>query len=461
MLEFRPELRALIYACCIGALATSTVFPLDDAYITLHNARSLLEGGDALYRVSPLTGATSSAHLAALAALGTFLPLPLASVLLCALGAVVYAACLDLLVRRAGVSGWRVAALVFAGLMIGTVPKQLVNGLETGWAMATVCGLLVLADNRWFALLAGLAPFVRPELAALSAPLLLRQVYGKPFGEWCRVALLAGVAALPFLIWVYVSTGSPLPNTSGAKVAFFAEGDWPIGRRVEVIAAAFAQNGFVLLLFGLFPLWFLRAGRASLFYIAAVLLVAAWALPGSLSWNEGRYLAPLVPVLLYGFTALRSHRLGTVLMSALAAWSVVTGISAVSHLARDRAAVSTDLRAISGMLHSVPRGSVVLVHDAGMPAWVDAPVLLVDVVGLKTPRSSEAHRALTHRSCAWGPALDRIARSAGAQYIVALRTGLWNCTVTNLQARGWDAKALSPAQGRYELYRLKPPAAAQ
>lgn len=457
LLERHPKL-LLFYAVCIAAFATSTVFPLDDAYITLHNARSLLQGHDALYGVSPLTGATSSAHLAVLAALGAFLPLPLASILLCGIGALVYAVCLDALVRRAGVSGWRVGALVLAGLMIGTVPKQLFNGLETGWAMATVCGLLLLADSRWLPLLAGTAPFVRPELAALCAPLMLRQMHGKGLRAGVRTILLAGAAAIPLGLWVYASTGSPFPNTSGAKVAFFAEGDWPLGRRLAAIGAAFSQNGFLPLLLGLFPLWFVRAGRASLVYIAAVLLAAVWVLPGSLMWNQGRYLAPLVPCLLYGFTALVPQRYGMMLVAAVAVISVFTGVSGWFQRAEDRKAVSVDILALSQMLHSVPQGSVVLVHDAGMAAWINAPVRLVDVVGLKTPQSSVAHKALTRRSCKWGPALDRIARSAQAEYIVALRTGFWHCTVTNLEAEGWSVRPLGPTAGRYSLYGLHAPA---
>ena len=46
-------------------------FPLDDAYITLHNARVLLTGSDPYYGTSPLTGATSGVHLALVAGVGT------------------------------------------------------------------------------------------------------------------------------------------------------------------------------------------------------------------------------------------------------------------------------------------------------------------------------------------------------------------------------------------------------
>ena len=61
--------RHLAYLALALALlfAWPGVFPLDDGYITLHNARSLLAGGDSTYGGSALTGATSIVHLALLA----------------------------------------------------------------------------------------------------------------------------------------------------------------------------------------------------------------------------------------------------------------------------------------------------------------------------------------------------------------------------------------------------------
>ena len=57
-------------------VAWPRTFPLDDAYITLHNVRSLLAGSDRLYGTHPLAGATSSIHLLCVALFGLVMPLP-------------------------------------------------------------------------------------------------------------------------------------------------------------------------------------------------------------------------------------------------------------------------------------------------------------------------------------------------------------------------------------------------
>ena len=63
---------AVINAAWFGS---PPVFPLDDAYITLHNAMVLSTGTDINYpEISALTGATSPIHLALVSFLLLFLP---------------------------------------------------------------------------------------------------------------------------------------------------------------------------------------------------------------------------------------------------------------------------------------------------------------------------------------------------------------------------------------------------
>ncbi|MGJ0238983.1 hypothetical protein ACQEPB_10745 [Novosphingobium fluoreni] len=119
----QPWVRALAYAACIltGWIGWIGTFPLDDAYITLHNARALLAGADTTYGGSPLVGATSLVHLALLALLGHVLFLVTASCLLNILAAGAYAAGPDKLARNCGRAGWQVAIYTIIGLTIGSL----------------------------------------------------------------------------------------------------------------------------------------------------------------------------------------------------------------------------------------------------------------------------------------------------------------------------------------------------
>src|SRR5258708_7718132 len=161
-------------------------FPLDDAYITLHNARVVLEGSDPSYAVPALEGATSSVHLAVLAGLGLVLDLRWASAVACWLAAAAYVAGLGALAWRFALRRVETALLIATGTAAGLVPYHLLNGLETGLALAAVTWAVVLAagpPSRALAVLAGLMPFIRPELALLSGLLLADQAWRR----WCAL----------------------------------------------------------------------------------------------------------------------------------------------------------------------------------------------------------------------------------------------------------------------------------
>ena len=72
------------------AVLGDPAFPLDDAYITLHNAQSLLSGVDRQFGASPLLGATSSVHLLLVTALGLIVSLPWAAAIVAWGGAGLY-----------------------------------------------------------------------------------------------------------------------------------------------------------------------------------------------------------------------------------------------------------------------------------------------------------------------------------------------------------------------------------
>ena len=207
------------------------VFPLDDAYITIHNARVLIEGQDRNYGVPALVGASSLIHLALVTAVSLVLPGEAASYLVAGTGPVLFLAGLLTLGRRLGLPWPEGTALALVGLAFGAA--QFLNGLETGLVMAAVTGTLVLAlgaPSRRLALACGLLPFLRPELGLLSLVLMARQARLRLAAGPDRAAALRAVAAdaacvllaaAPWLAWSFAETGALLPRTIAAKQAFF------------------------------------------------------------------------------------------------------------------------------------------------------------------------------------------------------------------------------------------------
>lgn len=432
-------------------------FLMDDAYITLHNAQVLLTGKDPAYAVSPLTGATSAAHLALVAALGLALPLPLASAIVSCAAAVCYLAGLKALAVSAGCRGRAVAVVMFAGAGIGYVPLYIFNGLETVLAMAAVAWSLALRDSRWLPILCGIMPFVRPELAFLAAPLFLRHLASSP-ARVRSIGLAAAPAAL-FALWYMIETGVPFPNTGGAKVAFFAEAHLPLMQRIAIALVAVAGAGFLPLCIGVLRIRSVPAGWCVAAFALCWLAMAIWALPSALTHNHFRYLGPLIPALLYPLAALLAERRSNALPVLLIGWTVMTLCLSLPQFLERLQVMAEGFAAAQHVRDRVPPGSTVLVHDAGIIAWTAPKVRIVDVVGLKTPASALAHRQHTTRTGDWGKALDQIACRSGATHLVALKgDGFWEDVAAGLEGEGWVLQAERLPEGiGYAVYRISAP----
>ncbi|MCJ2178610.1 hypothetical protein [Novosphingobium album (ex Hu et al. 2023)] len=432
-------------------------FGLDDAYITLSNARTILTGGDSVYGASPLLGATSAVHLAVVTFFGLFLPLPQASVVVSALSVILYGAGLKALAEAAGCRGWQTAVIVFVGLCVGYQSFQYFNGLETGLAMASVAWALVLADSRYLPLLCGIIPFVRPELAFLAAPLFFRRLY--IVRDWQWSIGLAIAAAFPFALWYFLETGVPFPNTGEAKMAFFAEIHLPLLVRLKLAALAIGGSLLIVLALGIPKLPRIPAGWCVAVFLVLWLGMAAVTLPSLLTHNFYRYLAPVVPALCYPLAAkIACNDAPSRLIAIISViWTAVSLTVAVPHISEEAEFYSTEGRAAAKFVRDrIPAGSTVLIHDAGLVAWFLPPSHLVDVVGLKTPESTAYHKRYTRHACQWGKALDGIARDSGATYLVGLQgIWLWECVAANLKQQGWELAIVRAPNGKgYVVYRI-------
>lgn len=457
-------LAVLICALAYWRLGQPFVFPVDDAYITLNNARTLLSGADPNFNVSPLVGATSPVHLAMVALACLALPPVAAGFVVATLGVMAYAWGVATLAVRQGLSRLGSTLLLVTALGGGFMVFQLFNGLETAWAMAGVVWAIVLAErpSRILALLAGTLPFVRPELAALSLLLMARQTWlRRDLGQTAIDAALALAAATPWLAWSWTETGAMVANTLGAKAAFFADADTGrISAAPRALGGLFNGLGPALVAI---PLARRNSLTIALWTFALVFVAAFMAVfPGGLWHNGFRYTYVLLPVALWGLCS--GSRLSRLLLVVCAlAWAGVGAVHSVTLLPTAKATTQDALDAGAWLRDHTPPGTVVLVHDVGGVAFTsDRP--MVDMVGLKTPWATPYHQRFTAPTAGrdrWR-ATDAIARRSGAHYTVIAREPFWALLGQELRVAGWTLVPVraSPLPGAgYDIYRLEPPSA--
>ncbi len=455
----------------LAVAATGTVFPLDDAYITLHNARALLSGQDENYDVSPLIGATSPIHLALTALAMQAIPQPaLAALTLNTLGAAAYLLGAVALAAQRKLDPWQAVAVLAIAAGTGFSAYHLYNGLETSWAMAGVIWALVMAGRsqpgRALPILCGLLPFLRPELAALSALLLAYQGWRRWScgGNWL-VALaldlaLCAAAAAPWMAWTLIDSGAISPATSAAKRAFFAEAGISTPRKLAVVTLALTLGlGAPAVALFLAP-----RGALTLVCWGFVLAFAAAyviSFPRGLTHNHHRYVYVLLPICVWAICQIRPPRLLAITLVASLAGAALTTVRSVAAYGESQKVTRQHLALAQWAQTHLPANARILVHDAGVPAYA-TDLKLIDLVGLKTPSSVREHLRLTEPSQGErrGEAIDAIALKTRPSHAIVLNDeiGFWGRISDDLRRHGWTLTAIGPAAPTYRLYELTPPA---
>lgn len=462
---------AIAVLLSIAILAAYSLTPplarLDDAYIALHSARVVLSGHDPTFGVPALVGATSPVYVALLTAILSIgitagdAALRLAN----ALGIVAFAAAVWYLGRTLGLALARRVALVAVALGSGIVVMfNLTNGLETGWAMATLTFGIASARAGRVVLTAcasGLLPFFRPDLAPASVIVLGYAIHGRSRAEQVGAVAVALSVAAPWLLWTRLDTGAWITQTARAKQLFHAEGCRPwIEKGVTVLRATGTDLAQLFpLSLGVVALFRDKLGRAGLIAILASAMAYFIAFPGGLEQPYFRYLtAILVPWLCLG-SALSLSRVP----ASVAAGVAIAAIVAQAFPGRDQNAwFSTEVKETAEWIDAqLPKSAILLVHDAGGISEF-AHHRAVDLVGLKTPSSIAAHERWTWPSCVAerGTAVSHIARNSGADYFVAM-TGWDEFLRPHLIAGGFRLTPLRQppdGPGGYTVYRMDPPA---
>lgn len=449
-------------------------FPLDDAYITIANAEQLLTGAKDNYGQTRPTGATSLFHLLMLAGLGMVLDWTVASLVLSMIATALYVCGLYLSLRATCAHLLIVTLGTLTGFLGFKAWFQLMNGLETGWAMAAGAWAIYLSqypeDRRrqcWLAALIGLLPFIRPELAILSALLVLSallRLHRQPM-RLARPALIALAAAGTMAALALAATGQNVPQTGGAKVAFFADAGLPLIDRFQILWGVLSATPLGLLLIGMVGLWLVRDGWVFVGFALIYLIASGISLPSGLMHNDQRYLYILVPMALMGWAALAARRdfLGGKSWPVIAACAALAiagfWISGWSYYRRALNDTADQERLVAWARTHLPSDSRILVHDAGYVGW-KTDFALIDVVGLKTPDSIAAHRRFTLPTVGRdrGLAIAYIAQQQRPTHAIIIDRPAWRDIAGYLRDAGWRLDPLRAHSGAlYFLYRLTPP----
>ncbi|WP_456624078.1 hypothetical protein [Bradyrhizobium sp. P5_C12] len=467
---------AIVYSVNGGA-----AFPADDAFINLHNAQVLRLGRDENYEGVPaLVGATSGVHLALLLAFEQLVyPDTAALYVLSSLSGVAYVLgvffmCLNIGCPRLEAALIALGSLVFAGTLF-----QVLNGMDTGLAMAAVAwDIKLLTDKRrtfWLPALCGIMPFVRPELSFLSAASMLIVFWEKYAATGFKIAAaaVAALSSVPFLLWYWIDTGSLMPNTVSAKMYFFAEryADWSDKSLLMLLAVS--QAAFLS-----FPLFlclrFARpaaVGRMLALFVAVFLGAYFWRFPGGLQHNGGRYLYVLAPIVLFGVACGLSSAFRKQTLSMVAISILFLPLGFVLQLKDYRTHIVGFQENLADVVRwmnaNLPDRPMVMVHDAGYVAYA-GHAALVDLVGLKTPAAMDFHRRATYPSVGLqrSRAVAEIAETFQPQYLLVIQD--WDEKfrfVEGLRGEGWTAREVyaghappeTPAALIYHLYELNRP----
>jgi hypothetical protein len=486
----------VLAACVAHAIWMRTpVFPVDDAYITIHNAQVLDGMPERNFPGTPaLTGSTSAIHTALVAALMSVATPLWAGMIAQYIGLLLFALATVRLVRATGLANWWAYLFVAVSAGVGGMLYQLFGGLETSLAMAGVCFALSLVASanpgRLLMVTCGLLPFLRPELAAFSLLLVAAQVYRRVRNHdgFRAIGLDVAVCAastLPVLALLWWNTGALLPNTVMAKKYYFAEAFLPSS--VKLSWMRLGTETFAIkvgpLLAGLL---FLAGDELGLFVLSFVpLFFAAYYLqfPGALTHlaqQGNRYLYILLPMAVWSTCrALKSRTTLTrvvaivlvTLTAANDAWTLRRSwagyVEGCDYTRRELYAVKEFCE------RTMPPSSRLLIHDAGYLPFATG-FQMVDLVGLKTPSAVPIHKQLTYPTGGKkrADAIHQIAVSTAPQYLVVLSD--WERIfhiAEGLRKNGWTLIEIrghfhennrfrfgKPEPGPvYLVYQLKPP----
>lgn len=484
----RAEYSAYWIACAAVVVAWAVMhairptpwFPLDDGYIVIHSAQVLHWGFDPNFPgVAALYGTTSAPFLALEYVLQFVLSPMHAADTACWLGVLAYATGLVHLARTLRLGRYETAAIVIVGLAASFVPVHLLNGLETGFALAGVTWTLALSSGerprpRWAAFAGGCTAAIRPDLA----PFALLVIAAITYEGWRRERwpaqlvvkeffVLIGFAllpALPFCLWYLKETGHVYALTGVAKKYYFASGRLPARRKLMPLALL-GIFGFSCgpLLLGLVASWRSAIAKAIMVFMAIMGVIAFHSLPDTFAFNLFRYPVVWIPMLVWGvaYWASKAEKGDALrIVTGCLVWCAVLlyPVGITWYVRACRMCDGAEHELVQWCEQNLPRDAKLLVQDAGYVGY-GSHFRIVDYVGLKTPEAIALNKEYTWASggARRGEVVATLSRGENAKYLVVdLHDAPTNALPRQLAALGWQLKALKP-DGYYAVYRIQPP----
>ena len=407
LLALLAGLSAAVYLTVSG-WGAALGFPLDDAWIHQTYARNLGQHGEFAFVPGEPSAGSTAPLWSAMLAVGYGLRFePRLWTYALGAGALALTAwlaqrwVLDVWPER----GW---AAVAAGVAVGLewhLAWAAVSGMETVLFAALALAVFVAPARRpgWLGLLVGVSVLVRPDGLTLL-PFVLARVLGSDIRWRPALRVLAGFVAVfgPYLAFNYWLGGALWPNTFYAKQAEYAVmRDLPFLWRLGSVGLQPFIGAQILLAPGLAAAgWQALRGRRleiGLPLLWAAVFLAAYVLRLPVTYQYGRYVMPVIPVLvaagvggLAGGLRLRASQLGPRLLSR--AWAAALGVllgvfwvwGAVLYR-RDVRLIETEMVAAARWINlNTPPGAVIAAHDVGALGYFGGRPLL-DLAGLVSP----------------------------------------------------------------------------
>ncbi len=388
-------------------------FPLDDSWIHLTFARTLAQTGHFAY--GPLNHATSGSTSPLFTALEAALFLFTSNEFFIAksLSILGFALAVFFVFRAVSAARTSFSWLPLAAAALLIVSPRLIAasvwGMETTFAGAFIAAAAYFYERRsWRALgiTLGLCLWCRPDLAILPLALaidflLLRREQVKP--DWKQLLIPAAVVGVLYAAFNLALSGSVLPNTFAAKLAYYSShraGFWSaawdfFSSEGQGITIALAIIGLLAAVFSIVKKRMLAPIYPFLIAVGFVALYA-WKLP--YLYQDGRYLVPACVALVlgaaFGAAALiewlgrgRFLALAALLVGVAVAVQLATLASSplVDHEASQEAYINRlQVTTANWCAKNLPKDAVIATHDIGAIGFYSGRKT-VDMVGLVDP----------------------------------------------------------------------------
>jgi hypothetical protein len=458
------------------------IFPFDDGYIYLHNAQVLHLGYDPNYPGVPaLAGSTSPIYLL-LVSLLLFILSPLWALQTAVwLGILCYALGLIKLAFNYSASLLQTFCFLLIGLTLSTIPFHLLNGLETGWALAGMVWLLAYMNQPQHRLirnlLCGSLPYLRPELIIFSSLFLLWEAYQHQktttsfrqfIKQWSVDIGIAISAALPWLIWLWLNTGSIVSTSMLAKHAFYLSNAYDLTTSfyyfIFILLSFIQTMGFINFV-GMLTLGTLTPnGRWAIIVLALFLFINFTYMPATSGANNVRYLQIYLPLLLFCLITAIKHQ-QTLIRYGANILLIITTLSSLVffpnhwqfYVQRTQSTTMQLAHISNWCAQNLPPRAVLLINDAGYISFTTS-FHLIDLVGLKSPNIIHYYQAVktTDPQIRHATVIAAIIRDQHPQYLILPTLAEQTLNLTqHLEPLGWHLQSIrNDTSDGYYVYKI-------